>query len=265
MSSGTIFCNHGSGNTGKCRRHNSLGMKLVSGGYGSRANRISNAFIYGSLHKSCLKLLVIQELLGIFHDGSHGLRSLYRVLTVSGFSGEHYSIRTVVYRIGYVGNLRSGRSWISDHGIQHLGCRNNQLSMEITFFDNLLLQMRKTASFHFYAQVSSCHHDSVCLINDGIQIIQSLLGLNLSDNLHLRSCFIQQCTNLPNGICGTYKGSGNEIKLFGNTKANILDVLLRDGRKLNRNIRYIHTLSFPKLSSVGYLTMNFLSVNGKYL
>ena len=202
MSSGTIFGNHGGGNSGKCRCNDCLGMKLVGGGYGSRTNRIADALIYGSLHKSCLKLLIIQKLLGIFYDGSHGLRSLYGILTVSSFSGEHHCIRTVFYCIGHIGNLRSGRSWISNHGIQHLGRGNNQFSVEVTFFDNLPLQMRKTTSFHFYAQVSSCHHDSVCFINDGIQIIQSLLGLNLSDNLHLRAGIIQEGTNLTNGICG---------------------------------------------------------------
>ena len=62
-------------------------------------------------------VLIINMLLCIFRNLSHVLNSLNRMFAGSRLAGQHDSGASVINGIGNIGDLRSGRTRILDHGL----------------------------------------------------------------------------------------------------------------------------------------------------
>ena len=236
-------------------------MQLVGSGYGSRADSITHCLINGLLHLTVLILPVVHELLCVLHDGSHHLQCLHRVLAVGGLAGQHHSIGAVVYCIRNVGHLGTGRTGIPDHGIQHLGSGDDQLALVVALPDDFLLKLRQHLGLNLNAQIASGHHDAVGLLDDLVQIVKTLLGLNLCDDLHVRAGILNDLANLTNGIGVPYEGGCHEIIAHLDTELDVLDILVGQGRKADGYVGHIHALALAQLAAVHDSTVNLGAVN----
>ena len=51
----------------------------------------------------------------------HSLYRFHRIFSICSFTTQHQSIRPIINSIGNISNLRTGRTRIINHGMQHLG------------------------------------------------------------------------------------------------------------------------------------------------
>ena len=72
--------------------------------------------------------LVVDVLFRLLHDLGHGLHGLDRVFARGGLAGEHDCARAVIDGIGHVGDLRTGRARVVDHGLEHFRSRDDPLA-----------------------------------------------------------------------------------------------------------------------------------------
>ena len=198
-------------------------------------------------------------LLGILYDMHHHLKRFHRIFALGCLAGQHHRVRTVVYGVGNVGNFRPGRTWIADHGIQHLGCRDDRLIIVITFLDHHLLQIGHFLRRDLYAQVPAGHHDSVRAADDLIDVLNPFRILDLSDNWNIwRAALPKECLDLQDALCIADKGSRDKVNLLLYAEADILSVLIGNGRQAHRYIRHIDAFALSEFSSIDYGTDDLL-------
>ena len=238
------------GRAGERRYDQCLGVKLTRSGDRSCADSIGNICIGALIDVAHLILCVVEELLGILDDGRHHIEGLDRILAGCGLTRQHDSVGSVINRICNVGHFRSRRTRITDHGIEHLGCGDDELACEVTLVDHLLLELRETLRVDLHTEVATGHHDTIGGCDDGIEVIQALLRLDLRDDLHAGACLVDQCTNLLDGLRITHEGSGYEIEALFDTELDVLDILLGQARKANAYVRNIDTLLLTELAAV---------------
>jgi hypothetical protein len=46
-------------------------------------------------------------------------------------------------------------------------------------------QIKDKCNLHLCPQVTTCHHDAVCCLHDGIKVLQAVVRLKLGDKLNL--------------------------------------------------------------------------------
>ena len=201
-------------------------------------------------------LRIVQMGLRILHDLGHHLHSLHRVLAHGRLAGEHHCVRSVVNGVGHVSHLRSGRSGIADHGIQHLGCRDDDLAGFVALSDDGLLNVGNLLRRDFHAHVAAGHHNAVGRLDDLIQVLDSLCVLDLCDHSHLIVVIFQNLLDLPDGVRRSHKGCGDEIEAFLDTEKNVLFIFIRQSRQLDLYIRHVDALFGAQLAAVEHAAVD---------
>ncbi|SKN24683.1 Uncharacterised protein [Mycobacteroides abscessus subsp. massiliense] len=84
-----------------------------------------------------------------------------RIRTHRSFSGTHYRIGTVQYRIGHVAHFGTGRYGIRNHGFHHLGRGNAEAAQLTGAADHAFLQGRNGGMTDFHCQVAAGNHNTV--------------------------------------------------------------------------------------------------------
>ena len=238
------------GRAGQGRHDECLGVKLTRGGDRRCADCIGDVCVGALIDVPLLILCVVEELLGVLDDGSHHIEGLDRVLAGRGLTGQHHGVGTVVNSVRNVGYLCSRRTRITDHGIEHLGRRDDELARIVTLVDHLLLELWQTLRIDLDTEVTTGYHDTIGCGDDRVEVIQTLLGLDLRDDLHAGTCLADQLTDLLDGLCITHEGRSDEIEALLDTELDVLDILLGQTRKTDADIRYIHTLLLAELTTV---------------
>ena len=181
----------------------------------------------------------------------HHLKGINRIFTSCCLTGKHDRIGSIVDRIGNVRYLRTCRTRITDHGIQHLCCCDNRCIMFIAFTDDLFLDVRHLACRNLHAKISSGNHDTIRCFNDGINVLNTFCILNLRNNTDvLSTVIIQKFTDLTDHLCGTDERCRNEIKFLLDTKKDIVLILLCDTRKIYFYVRNIYAFFLSQLTTV---------------
>ena len=189
----------------------------------------------------------------------HHLQCFYRVFSLCSLSGQHHCICSVINSICNVCHFRSCRTWITDHGIQHLSCCNNSLEVIITLLNQHLLQVWHFLCRNLNTHISSCYHDTICSTDNLINIANSFCILNLRNDRNIRCIqFFQKCADLKDALCIAHKGCSDKINILFYTKFDVFFIFFCDCRKSYRNVRYIDPFSLTKLTAVYDLTNNIL-------
>jgi hypothetical protein len=67
---------------------------------------------------------VVNVLFGFANGASHDCDRFLTVWTIGGLAREHDRITSVQDCVGHIAAFGTGRSWVGDHGLEHL-CRSN--------------------------------------------------------------------------------------------------------------------------------------------
>ncbi len=175
------------------RRVSTKGGGNNGGGIGLAGHQIGSlghcvADVFGIALKVEVFFTSAAVLIGRLHragDPVHGFGRANRVLARGGLSGEHHRIRSVENSVGYIGELGPGRLGVGYHRVEHLRCRYHRLVLHVALLNNALLRQRNVLGAQLYAEITSSDHDPPGDTNDIVNVINSLLILNLCDHANV--------------------------------------------------------------------------------
>ena len=111
---------------------------------------------------------------------------------------------------------------------------------------------------NLYTKVSPCNHHTICRIDDAVDVLHTFRIFDLGNDINMLSSVChKELTDFVNCLCISDKRSRYKINILFNTKEKISFVFLRQVRKIDRNVWYIHALFFSELAAVYYGTDNF--------
>lgn len=164
------------------------------------------------------------------------------VATLSSLTRQHDTVCTVENGVGNVRHLGSSRARVICHGFQHLSCADDRLALDVTLGNHHLLGKEDLGCGNFDTQVTTGNHDAVSLLQDFIEVVNTLLILNLGNNLDLLALFTQDFTDVADITSTTNKRGENHVYLVLNTELEIGNILFGKSRKVNVGAWQVDTL-----------------------
>ena len=193
-------------------------------------------------------------------DFDHSLECFYRIFTCSSFTGKHDCTCSLIDRVGNVCGLCTCRTRVFDHGIQHLSSCDNLFSSSVYFGNDILLDNRNILKRDFNTHVTTGDHDTVSYLNDAVDVVNTLLVLDLGDDLDvLSTVFLKDITDFFDIGCCSGERSGNEIIAFFDTKQDIVVILRADEWHVYFYTRKVDTFLIAENTTVYYFTDNVLT------
>ena len=200
---------------------------------------------------------------------AHHTDSLARVGTLGGFTRQHDTVRTIEHGVGNIRHLSTGGTRVVCHGLQHLSGANDGLALDVTLGDHHLLSDEHLGSGDLDTQVTTGDHDTVGLVKDLVKVVDTLLVLNLSNDLDLPTLLAKDIADVTNVATTTDERSKDHVDLVLNTELQVVDVLLGQSRKVDIGARQVDTLAgrnvtvVQTLATQGLLVYDFKDLEGK--
>ena len=132
-------------------------------------------------------LLIINGCLCTLCNLCHHLNCLYRIFTGSTLARQHNRTCTIIDCIGYIRCLRTCRTRILDHGIQHLCRCDNLLTSHIYLIDNHLLDNWDFLARNLHTHISTGYHNTIGHINDIVDVVNAFRILDLGNDIDVIS------------------------------------------------------------------------------
>ena len=188
-----------------------------------------------------------------FRNTCHRLDCLDGILPARRLTTQHQCVSMTVDGIGNIGHFCTGRTGIGDHRMQHLGSHDNRFLLQDALVDDAALDAWNQLDRHLNAQVAACNHDSVRSVDDLINIVNTLLVLNLRDDFDIRVVLVKYLLNLLHIGSGTDEGVGDEVDVLLDRQQDITLVFLRQRRQFDVFAGNIHTLMRTEVTFVLHL------------
>lgn len=175
---------------------------------------------------------------------------LYREEPNAGLPRSHVGIGEIEDRVGHIGNLGPGRSWLAFHGLEHLGGRDDEFALVNSLVGDELLQQDNLLNGYLHPEVAPSHHNSVGSINDLIDILYSFVVFNFADDLDVGSIhgvlILQDFPQVVDVFLGPGERNRNEVDPLLETEVyGIMLVPLGDCGQVNGRSRQAHVLPAP--------------------
>ena len=200
-------------------------------------------------------------------DGDFGQQACFvhhrdgfaRVVALCGLARQHDTVGTVKNSITNIADLGTCRTRVVGHGFQHLSCADCRLASHVALGNHHLLGDENLSRRNFNTKVSTGNHDTVSLFKDLVEVVDTLLILNLGNDLDVLACLAKNFTNVGDITGPTDERCKNHIHLVSDTKLEI--ILIFFGKRwevdvcfgkidtfLRRNFAIIHALDTKGLS-----------------
>ena len=200
---------------------------------------------------------------------AHHTNSLARVGTLGGFTRQHDTVRTIEHGVGNIRHLSTGGTRVVCHGLQHLSGANDGLALDVTLGDHHLLSDEDLGGGDLDTQVTTGDHNTVGLVQDLVKVVDTLLVLNLGNDLDLLTLLAKDIADVTDVTTTTDERSKDHVDLVLNTKLQVADVLLGQSRKVDIGARQVDTLAgrdstvVQTLATQGLLVYDFEDLEGK--
>ena len=148
-----------------------------------------------------------------------------------------------------------------NHGVEHLGRGDDNFAHLRAEFDDVLLNCRDILRRNLNAEVAARHHDAVRRLENFLDVLHALHGLNLRDDFHLAALCIKNFTNRADIIRGSREGGSDVVKTELAAELDIASVLLGDKGHGEIRTRDVDPLVVRNLSAVHNRAVNIRSVN----
>ena len=235
----------------KVIRHKTCGMR----------DSVCNVLTISTLITSCTRQ-VVDILLCTSCNLIHSAYSLYRVITHSCLTRKHDCGCAIVYCVCYVSSFRTCWPWVMNHRIKHLGRCDNELTLRIGLLNDHLLKGRNLFHRDLNTHVSTSYHDTISSLDNRIDVINTLIILNLSKDTDIISAVLmKKLADLIDICCSTSEGCSDEIESLLHTEDQIRTILRGDVRHRQIYIRYIHTLFVRDVSTILNDTVDIWAIN----
>ena len=169
-------------------------------------------------------------LLDVLDDAGHGAHGLDGVGAHGGLTGEHDGVGAVENGVGAVGGLSPRGPRVLDHGLQDLGGHDDRLGLAAGQLDGALLHQRDGLQGHLHTEVATGHHDAVEGGDDVEEVLHRLGLLDLGDDRDAHADLVHDLVDVLDVIGVTHEGQGDEVGTDLEGPAQVLAVLLAEGR-----------------------------------
>jgi hypothetical protein len=129
------------------------------------------------------------------------------------------------------------------HGLQHLGGTDRRLSGQGALGDHHLLGHEDLTGRDLDTQVTSSDHDTIGLLQDFVEVDDTLLVLDLDDDLDLGTVGSEHLPDVDNVLSSSDERSKDHVNVVLDTELQVLLVLLRQSGKVDRGLGKVDTLS----------------------
>src|SRR5262249_27064051 len=126
----------------------------------------------------------------------HDRDCLFRIIALGRFTTQHDAVGTIQYRITHVADFSTCRPGIVCHALKHLSCADGGFAGNVTLGDHHLLRNEDLSGRYLNAQITACDHDTVRLFENLVEVIDTLLVLNLGNDLNVLSSLTQHLANM---------------------------------------------------------------------
>ena len=207
-------------------------------------------------------LRIIDVLLCRLGDPCHRLHRLDRVLAGSSLSRQHNSACPVIDSIRDVRRLRTGRTRIVDHGLEHLCCRDHALSEHAALGDQVLLDRGQLFERDLHSHVSAGNHDAVAFPADVLDVVKARLVLDLGDQLDALSAVgIHEFMHVDQILAHRHEGTCHEINAVLDAEEDVRLVLLGQVGLVDHLSREAHALAVGQGSAALHDRMDVMSLH----
>lgn len=188
-------------------------------------------------------------------DGSLG------VVALGCLSRQHDTVCAIKDSVSNIRNLSAGGARVVGHGLQHLGSADDGLSSKIALGNHHLLGDKHLRGRNLDSKISTSNHDTVRLLENLIKVVDTLLVLNLGDNLDALAVLAEDLADGGDiGAAADERGK-HHVDLVLDTKAEIGLVLLRERGEVDVRLGEVDTLLGGNLAIVQALGLNGLLVD----
>lgn len=223
---------------------NGTGVQFKTGADSSHGDRLDNVSRPGSK----VAQLIEEVGVGDGHFGKqaglvHHTDSLARVGTLGSLTRQHDTVCTIQDSVGNIRHLSTSGTRVICHGLEHLSGANDGLALDVTLGDHHLLGDEDLGSGDLDTQVTTGDHNTVGLVKNLVEVIDTLLVLDLGDNLDLLTLFAHDFTDVTDIATTTDKRSKDHVDLVLDTELQVADILFGQSRQVNVGARQVDTLT----------------------
>lgn len=241
---------------------NGTGVQLQTGADGSHGDGLGSL---GGARSQVAELIEDLEVrngdLGQETGLVHHLDSLARVVTLGGLARQHDTVSTVQDGVGNVGNLSTGGARVVCHGLEHLSGANNGLALDVALGNHHLLGDEHLGGGDLDTQVTTGDHDTVSGLQDLVKVVNTLLVLDLGNDLNLLALLAENLTDLVDVATTADERGENHIDLVLHTELQIGNVLLRQSGEVYVGTGEVDTLARRDVAVVQALDAQGLLIN----
>lgn len=199
----------------------------------------------------------------------HHLDGLVGVVTLGGLTRQHDTVGTVKDGVGNIGHLGTSGTRVVCHGLEHLSGTDDGLTLDVTLGDHHLLGDEDLGGWDLDTKVTTGNHDTVSLLEDLVEVVDTLLVLNLGNDLDLLALLTQNLTDVADVATAADERSEDHVDLVLNTELEIGNILLGKGGEVNVSAGQVNTLAGGDVAVVqaadadGLVVYDFEDLEGK--
>jgi hypothetical protein len=204
--------------------------------------------------------------------------SLERVVSLGSLSGQHDTVGTVKNGVSDVRDLGTGRTGVVGHRLgsvscvgaitkqqthlKHLGSTDRRLSGNGALGNHHLLGHEDLTGGDLDTEITTSDHDTVRLLEDLVKVDDTLLVLDLDDNLDPGSLGSEDLTDHTDVLGGTNKRGKDHVDSVLDTECEIGLVLFGQSGEVDGGLGEIDTLARGKSTVVEGLNTELVSIDG---
>ena len=143
---------------------------------------------------------------------------------------EHEGVGAVEDCVGHVAGLGARGSRRRGHGVEHLSCHDHGLRGDAAQLDGALLDQGHHLEREFDSKIAARDHDPVERRDDLHEVVHRLRLLHLGQDRHADALFVHDSMDIGDVCCRADEGQCDEIAARAQPPAQVVDVLLRQGR-----------------------------------
>lgn len=175
---------------------------------------------------------------GLVHHGN----GLLGVVTLGGLTRQHDTVSTVEDGVTNVGNLGTGWTWVVGHALEHLGGANDWLAGHVALGDHHLLGDEDLGRWDLDTEVTTSDHDTVGELQDLVKVVDTLLVLNLGNDLDVLALLAEDLTDGGDVLTTADERGEDHVDTVLDTKPQVGLVLLGKRWEIDIGLWEVDTL-----------------------
>jgi hypothetical protein len=148
------------------------------------------------------------------------------------------------------------------HGLEHLGGTDDGLAGNVALGDHHLLGHEDLRRRDLDTEVTTGDHDTVRLLEDLVKVLDTLLVLNLDDDLDARAVGTEHLADLADVLSRTDERGKDHVDAVLDTELEVGLVLLGQGGEVDGSLGEVDTLARGEVARVERLDLDPVALNG---